>query len=142
MTEGGSTRPELCVGAVVVHDGRLLLVERGRGAGVGLLSVPGGRVELGETMAAAVVRELAEETGLAGRVERELGWVERIGGGHHFVIVDFLVAVDDVAGAVAGDDAAALVWLPLDAVRAEPGVVAGLVEFLDGGGVLPPPGAG
>lgn len=135
-----STHPELCVGAVVVHDGALLLVERGRGAGVGLLSVPGGRVELGETMADAVVRELAEETALAGRVVRELGWVERIGGGHHFVIVDFLVEVDDVTPARAGDDAAALAWVPLDAVADEPRMVPGLVEFLASAGVLAHPG--
>lgn len=134
-----SDHPELCVGAVVVDGGRLLLVERGRGAGVGLLSVPGGRVELGETLAEAVVRELAEETGLLGRVGRELGWVERIGDGHHFVIVDFVVHVDDASGARAGDDAAAIVWLALDAVRTHPGVVPGLTAFLDGVGVLTPP---
>jgi ADP-ribose pyrophosphatase YjhB (NUDIX family) len=131
-------RPELCVGAVVVHADRLLLVERGRGAGVGLWSVPGGRVELGETMDAAVVRELEEETGLRGSAERVLGWVERIDGGYHFVIVDYLVRVDDVRDAHAGDDAAALAWVPLDEVRTRPGVVPGLVEFLEEHGILPP----
>ncbi len=134
-----SDHPELCVGAVVVEDGRLLLVERGRGAGVGLWSVPGGRVDVGETLAAAVVRELLEETGLVGRVVRELGWVERIDADHHFVIVDFLVDVDAGAVARAGDDAASLDWVALDDVRALRGIVPGLVEFLDQHGVLPRP---
>jgi ADP-ribose pyrophosphatase YjhB (NUDIX family) len=133
-----AARPELCVGAVVVDDGRLLLVRRGRPPGVGLWSVPGGRVESGETMAEAVVRELEEETALAGRVERVLGWVERIGPDHHFVIVDHLVHVAEPAAARAGDDASALLWVRLGEVRTLPGLVAGLVEFLDEHGVLPP----
>ena len=129
-------RPELCVGAVVVHDGRLLLIRRGRGPGVGLWSVPGGRVEGGETMAEAVVRELAEETGLDGVVGRPVGWVERIDAEHHFVIVDYLVQVRDAATARAGDDASAVLWVPLADVRTLPGLVDGLVAFLDEHGVL------
>ena len=131
-----SDHPELCVGAVVVHDGRLLLIERGRGAGVGLWAVPGGRVETGETMARATERELFEETGLRGQVERCLGWVERISAEHHFVIVDFLVRLDGPDTATAGDDAAAVAWVPLAEVRHRPGLVDGLVAFLDEHGVL------
>ena len=58
--------PRLAGGAVVVADGELLMVRRGHGPGAGTWSVPGGHVELGETLAEAVVRELAEETGLDG----------------------------------------------------------------------------
>ncbi|MHB1912084.1 MAG: NUDIX domain-containing protein, partial [Acidimicrobiales bacterium] len=57
-------RPEVCVGAVVVDDDRLLLIRRGHGPAAGEWSVPGGRVEAGETLAEAVVREVLEETGL------------------------------------------------------------------------------
>ncbi len=70
--------PEVAVGAVCTHDDALLLVRRGRGPAAGEWSVPGGRVEWGETLREAVVRETAEETGLEVVVDRFLGWVERI----------------------------------------------------------------
>jgi ADP-ribose pyrophosphatase YjhB (NUDIX family) len=128
-------RPEVCVGAVAVDGDRLLLVRRGRPPGVGLWSVPGGRVHTGETLAEAVVRELAEETGLDGVCDRFLGWVERIGPEHHFVILDFAVTVLAPDVARAGDDAAEVAWVPLDEVSDRP-LVDGLLEFLAEHGVL------
>jgi 8-oxo-dGTP diphosphatase len=130
-----SARPEVCVGAIVVEADRLLLVQRGRGAGVGLWSVPGGRVEPGETLADAVVRELREETGLEGVCEAFVGWVERIDADHHFVILDFMVTVR-AGEPVAGDDAADVVWVPRHDVAAWPPVVAGLVDFLVEHGIV------
>ena len=85
--------PEVCVGAIAVEEGRLLLVRRGHGPAAGEWSVPGGRVEAGETLAEAVVRELLEETGVEGVCDRMVGWVERISDDHHFVILDFSVTV-------------------------------------------------
>ncbi len=122
--------PQVCVGAVAVDDDRLLLVRRGRGPAQGLWSVPGGRVEAGETLAEAVVRELAEETGIEGVCGELLDWVERVGADHHFVILDFLVQVlapTDVPRP--GDDAAEAAWVPLDEV-ADLALVDGLAELL------------
>ena len=65
--------PEVAVGAIVVHDGCLLLVQRGRGAGAGKWAPPGGRVEFGETLVDAVVREVREETGHRGPRRRARG---------------------------------------------------------------------
>ena len=125
-----STRPEVCVGAVAVDDDRLLLVRRGHGPAAGEWSVPGGRVEPGETLIEAVVRELWEETGLEGVCDRFVGWVERIDDENHFVIVDFAVTVlDPAAVPVAGDDAAEAAWVPLTELG-DYRVVDGLVEFL------------
>ena len=105
--------PEVCVGAIAVEDGRLLLIRRGHGPAQGAWSVPGGRVEAGETLAEAVVRELAEETGLEGVCGEMIGWVERIGESHHHVILDFRVEVLEGTEPKAGDDAAEARWIPL-----------------------------
>jgi len=128
--------PEVCVGAVAIDNDRLLLIRRGRGPAQGEWSVPGGRVEQGETLAEAVVRELAEETGLEGVCDRLIGWVERIGDDYHYVILDFLVEVLDGAEPVAGDDAAEARWVPLPEV-ADYALVEGLAEFLADNGVIP-----
>jgi 8-oxo-dGTP diphosphatase len=133
--------PEVCVGGVVVHDGRLLLVRRGRGAGVGLWSVPGGRVEWGEALADAVVREVAEETGLAVVPAAWLGWVERIDEAHHFVIHDVLAHLADGSQpdeARAGDDASAVRWVGLEELDGVDDLVPGLLDFLRQHGVVTP----
>jgi 8-oxo-dGTP diphosphatase len=134
-TDDAAARPEVCVGAVVVNDDHLLLVRRGRGAAAGRWSVPGGRVERGETLAEAVVRELREETGLDGVCDRFVGWVERIDADFHFVILDFEVTVLDPRQPTAGDDAAEAAWVSLSDV-ADLRLVDGLAEFLHDHGIL------
>ncbi len=128
-------RPEVAVGIVAVDADRLLLVRRGHGPAAGEWSVPGGRVEASETLAEAVVRELAEETGVEGVCGPLIGWVERIDDEHHFVILDFAVTVLERSVPVAGDDAAEAAWVPLDQV-AEMRLVEGLAEFLHEHGIL------
>ena len=128
-------RPEVAVGAVVVHDDHLLLVRRGRGVAQGEWSLPGGRVEAGELLAEATVRELREETGLEGICGELVGVVERFIDDHHFVILDFAVTVLDDREPVAGDDAAEVAWVPLSDV-AECRLVDGLAEFLHQHGIL------
>lgn len=131
-----SDHPEVCVGAIAVAAGQLLLIRRGRGPAGGRWSIPGGRVELGETLAEAVVRELAEETGLEGMCDQFVGWVERISDGYHHLILDFAVTVISTDDPVAGDDAAEAQWVPLGEVAAMP-LVDGLAEFLHENGILP-----
>lgn len=96
-----------CVGALVYDEQRrLLLVQRGHAPDQGRWSLPGGRVEPGETDSAAVAREVAEETGLTVAVGDLVGSVERDGvNGRLYVIRDY--QAEPVGGElVAGDDAA------------------------------------
>jgi 8-oxo-dGTP diphosphatase len=107
-------QPVVGVGGVVVHDGRVLLIRRGKEPLKGRWSIPGGTLELGESLEEAVVRELREETGLEvrpvslltvfDRIERRESRVE-----YHFVIVDFLC--ERVSGVLrAASDAEDAVW--------------------------------
>lgn len=116
-------RVTVAVGAVIVEDGRLLLVERARPPSAGRWAVPGGQVEPGETLSEAVQREVREETGL--RVEvGDIAWVgSSIGPGTppewHYVIVDFWAT--PVGGdLMPGDDATRAEWIPLDRLQAWP----------------------
>ena len=124
---------EVAVGAVVRRGDDILLVRRARGAAVGKWAIPGGRVEFGEGLKAAVAREVLEETGLEVTVGRFLGWAERIGDDpapYHYVILDFAAeAVDSGAVPRAGDDADGVAWVPANALETYP-LVAGLAEFL------------
>jgi 8-oxo-dGTP diphosphatase len=133
-------RPELCVGGIAIFDGQLLLIRRGHGPAAGEWSVPGGRVESGELLAEAVVREVREETGLECVCGSLVGWVERVddeghSGSGHFVILDFEVTVLDDRPPVAATDAAEAAWVDLSEV-ADLRLVDGLAEFLHEHGYL------
>jgi 8-oxo-dGTP diphosphatase len=127
--------PHVCVGAIAVDADRLLLIRRGHGPAAGQWSVPGGRVEAGELLAEAVVRELWEETAVEGVCGELVGWVERFDDDLHYVILDFRVAVLEATTPTAGDDAAEARWVPLNDV-AELNLVDGLAEFLHDHGIL------
>ena len=129
-----------CVGAVVRdREGRLLLVRRGTEPGRGRWSVPGGRVEPGESATAAAAREVLEETGVRVVVGDPVGVVERPGPhGVTYVIEDFHATPDhgvEAGDLRAGDDADEARWF----TEAEIGsldCVDGLVDALVGWGVL------
>ncbi|WP_063842965.1 NUDIX domain-containing protein [Sphaerimonospora mesophila] len=127
-----------CVGAIVLDDsGRLLLVRRGHPPAQGSWSLPGGRVEPGETDVEAVRRELREETGLDVVVDRWAGAVERPGpGGVTYEIHDYVATADPPGPLSPGDDAADARWCErADLVRLP--LTSGLLDALSEWGVLP-----
>lgn len=97
--------PAVAVGALIVERGRLLLVKRAREPQRGLWSIPGGRVEPGETLAVALEREVLEETGLAVRCGPFVGFAELISVEHHFVVLDFWAELSGRAAVRAGERA-------------------------------------
>ena len=125
----------MAVGAIVVQDGKLLMVRRGRAPGEGLWSLPGGRVEQGEHLAAALVREVKEETGLDVDVTGTAGIFEVVGE-HHFVVIDYFARVTRAAEPVPGSDAAEVRWVDLGAVAGLE-CTPNLLETLRGWRVLP-----
>jgi ADP-ribose pyrophosphatase YjhB (NUDIX family) len=108
-------RPIVGVGAVVVKDGRALIVKRAHEPRRGEWSLPGGHVELGESLVDAVRREIKEETGLdvrVGPIIEVFDRIHRVGERvrYHFVIVDYLCAC--TGGTLcAGDDAEDAAWV-------------------------------
>ena len=114
--KGYPTQPVVAVGAIVFRDNRVLLVRRGQPPSQDLWAIPGGRVEIGETLQEAAEREILEETGvtIAARdpvytfdyIERDGSELPRF----HYVIIDLIA--DYVRGETrAGDDAADVRWV-------------------------------
>ena len=135
-TDGPPLEP--CVGAVVRDQAdQLLLIRRGREPSRGSWSLPGGRVEPGETLEQAVVREVREETGLDVRVGAPVGRVVIPAGPVTYDVVDYACTpLDPAAEPAAGDDADDAAWFDVAAV-ADLDCTPDLVATLRGWGVLP-----
>ena len=124
-------RPIVGVAGAVVQDGRVLLIQRGREPMMGAWTLPGGALELGETMLDGVVREVREETGLEVRPLELLAMLDRIVRDesgtveYHYVLLDWLCAVEEPGGERAlraGSDARDAVWVSAEEL-------AGMVEL-------------
>lgn len=109
------------VGALIIHDGRILLERRRNQPGRGQWSIPGGLVELGEAAEQTVLREVKEETGLEVEKPEHVDVVDNVQLDeegrvkYHFVIIDYLVKLK--AGKLrAASDAAELRWVPFGEV--------------------------
>jgi 8-oxo-dGTP diphosphatase len=112
-------RPIIGVGGVTIRDGHMLLVRRAYAPLQGEWSIPGGGLDIGETIAEGVRRELAEETGVVVRVLGQIETFERIVRDesgkiqYHYVILDYLCEM--VGGELrAGGDATDVAWVPKD----------------------------
>ena len=121
--------PVIAVGGVLFHEGRVLLVKRGREPAKGLWAIPGGKIEPGEKLTDAVKREFLEETG----IEVEAGEVVYVFDAidlpkYHYVIIDYLVKM--IGGDLrAGDDAEEVRWFAPDELDQYP-VAPATVELL------------
>ena len=111
--------PRVGVGAIVLHESRVLLVKRGQAPALGKWSLPGGLDDLGETTREAVAREVAEECGVRITVGVVAGVVERVVRDeagrirYHYVLVDYL-AFPEGTRVAPGSDAADVRWVEVD----------------------------
>ena len=132
------TKPEVAVGAVVLHNNKVLLVKRKLAPAKGDWAIPGGKINLGETLSQAAEREIFEETGITIKVKEPIyafdsiykdkeGEIE-----FHYVIVDLIA--EYLSGQIKpGDDAAEVRWFSasdLDTVKVNPTTVALLSRIL------------
>ena len=118
-------QPLVGVGALIVEGGRVVLIKRGKAPLLGEWSIPGGVLELGETLRQGAEREALEETGLVVRATELLGVFDRVvpdSNGtitYHYVLIDFLC--ERVSGELhAGADAADAQWFTPDDVAKLP----------------------
>jgi ADP-ribose pyrophosphatase YjhB (NUDIX family) len=118
-------QPLIGVGAVIVENGRVVLIKRGKAPLLGEWSIPGGMLELGETVRQGAEREAREETGLVVRATELLGVFDRIVPDaegnmvYHYVLIDFLC--QRMGGELqAGADAADARWFPAAEVQKLP----------------------
>lgn len=131
MTSSPPTHPQLAVSAAIFRDGKILLVRRAGSPARGFYSLPGGRVEFGETLHAAVHREVGEETGLKIEILDLAGWREVLpgaAGGGHYLIMSF-AARWTFGEPVLNDELDDFRWLAPDALG-DLKITAGLEEII------------
>lgn len=126
--------PVVGVGAVLIHNGKILIEKRKNEPGRGKWSIPGGLVELGEKAEETVIREVKEETNLAVSRPQLIDVVDNVETDetgdvrYHYIIVDYFVKIE--SGLLkAASDAAELRWVTFDEVK-EFDLTKGFRDFL------------
>jgi ADP-ribose pyrophosphatase YjhB (NUDIX family) len=115
-------QPVVGIGAVIIQDGKIALIKRGNEPSKGKWTIPGGLVELGESLEAAVIRETKEEISLEVDNPRLIGVVDNVDLDeegkvkYHYVIIDYLLQVKS-GNTQAASDAEELRWVPFDEVE-------------------------
>src|SRR5712672_2507452 len=125
------SHPQLAVSAAIFRDGKILLVRRARSPAKGFYSLPGGRVEFGESLHAALHREVDEETALKIEIVGLAGWREVVpgtAGGRHYLIMSF-AARWRAGEPVLNDELDDFRWLAPDAIG-DIKVTGGLQEVI------------
>lgn len=108
-------RPTPCAGVVCLRGEEVLLIRRGKPPRLGQWSIPGGRIEPGETVAEAALRELREETGVEARLLGLIDVIDYIDAERHYVLIDY--AARWLSGEPRpGDDAADARFHPIDSL--------------------------
>jgi ADP-ribose pyrophosphatase YjhB (NUDIX family) len=129
--------PQLAVSAAIFRDDKILLVRRARSPAKGFYSLPGGRVEFGETLHEALHREVDEETALRIEIVGLAGWREVVpgtGGGGHYLIMSF-AARWSAGEPVLNDELDDFRWLDPDGLG-DLRVTGGLQEVIQAAGRL------
>ena len=140
MTREYPDYPRVGVGAVILHEDKVLLVRRGQSPSFGKWSLPGGLVELGESTREAIAREIMEECGIGISVVDVAGVLHRVvhdDAGrvrYHYVLVDYL-AYPESLDVVAGSDAGDAQWFDIERV-AELDTTQGLLDMIRRGEAL------
>jgi ADP-ribose pyrophosphatase YjhB (NUDIX family) len=125
------SHPQLAVSAAIFRDQKILLVRRARSPAKGFYSLPGGRVEFGETLHAALHREVEEETALAIEIIGLAGWHEVVpgtSGGGHYLIMSF-AARWSAGEPVLNDELDDFKWLDPEAIG-DLKLTGGLLEVI------------
>ena len=130
-TVANLTTPAIGVSGIVFNGTKVLMIKRAQAPAQGLWSIPGGKLEPGETLAGACRREVEEETGLQVEVQQIVAVVERKLEGFHYVIVDFWAVLADTSAIEpsARTDVSEAKWLEVDDLPNYP-VVEGLHEII------------
>ena len=104
-----------CVGVLCYKDGHVLMIQRGQAPRKGDWSIPGGRIEAGESEQVAALRELMEETGVTADLGAKIATIPAVFEGYHYMLHDY-IATWKAGEPRAGDDAADCAFVPIDAV--------------------------